>query len=102
VLAREDRIDELLASSLEHVRRSRSEPGCVAHAVHRDAENPLRLVFVEEWADSASLAAHFAVPASRAFAKAIVSLAAEPPRMSIYDANPLPMEALRSVEKGAR
>jgi quinol monooxygenase YgiN len=38
-------IDELLAASLEHVRRSRAEPGCISHAVHRDVENPLRLVF---------------------------------------------------------
>jgi antibiotic biosynthesis monooxygenase len=42
-------IDELLAASLEHVRRSREEPGCISHAVHRDVENPLRLVFFERW-----------------------------------------------------
>ena len=70
IQARPERIDELLALSLEHVRRSRTEPGCLSHAVHRDVEDPLRLVFVEEWADRAALLAHFAVPASRAFVKA--------------------------------
>ena len=89
IVAKADRIDEVLALSLEHVRRSRGEPGCVAHAVHRDAENPLRLVFVEEWKDRESLQAHFAVPASRAFVKSVGALAAGPPQMNLYDASPL-------------
>ncbi|HYP28227.1 MAG TPA: putative quinol monooxygenase [Blastocatellia bacterium] len=91
IVARPDSLDQLLALSLEHVRRSRAEPGCMAHAVHRDAENPLRLVFLEEWADRATLAAHFAVPESRDFVKAARELASEPPRMNIYDAAPLQM-----------
>lgn len=86
IVARGDTLDELLALSLEHVRRSRAEPGCLAHAVHRDVENPLRLVFLEEWADRAALATHFAVPASRAFAKAAAGLAAKPPVLKLYDA----------------
>jgi quinol monooxygenase YgiN len=80
-------VDELLSLSLEHVRRSRSELGCLSHAVHRDAENPLRLVFFEEWENGEALAAHFAVPASRAFVRAARLLAAEPPTINIYDAN---------------
>ncbi|VTU19786.1 Antibiotic biosynthesis monooxygenase [Variovorax sp. SRS16] len=86
ILARADSVDEALALSLEHVRRSRTEPGCISHAVHRDAEDPLRLVFVEQWADHAALLAHFAVPSSRAFARAAGALAAEPPTLQIYDA----------------
>ena len=38
-----------------------AEPGCVAHAVHIDCENPLKLVFIEKWTDAATLAAHFKV-----------------------------------------
>ena len=71
------------------MRRSRTEPGCIAHAVHRDAENPLRLVFVEEWADRAALLAHFAVPASRAFVKAAAACAAAAPAMSLYEVDAL-------------
>ena len=92
VVADTGRLDELLALSLEHVRRSRTEPGCLAHAVHRDAENPTRLVFIEEWSDRASLEAHFAVPAARAFVKAARALAAAPPTINVYDARPLRME----------
>ena len=65
VTARVDSFDEVRKLSLEHVRRSRTEPGCISHAVHVDCENPLRLVFFEQWADRAALLAHFAVPASR-------------------------------------
>ena len=86
VTARPGRYDEALALSREHVAGSRTEPGCVSHAVHRDTENPDRLVFVEEWLDQASLQQHFKVPASRAFAKALAELASEAPTMAVYDA----------------
>jgi quinol monooxygenase YgiN len=86
LLARPDTLDEVLALSIEHVRRSRAEPGCISHAVHRDVENALRLVFVEQWADHAALMAHFAVPASRAFVKAAGGLVAEPPTIQIFNA----------------
>jgi quinol monooxygenase YgiN len=65
VTARKDSLDEVTRLSLEHVHRSRKEPGCISHAVHVDCENTLRLVFFEQWADRAALLAHFAVPASR-------------------------------------
>jgi quinol monooxygenase YgiN len=89
VVAKADSLDKLLAISLEHVRRSRTEPGCLAHAVHQDAENPLRLVFLEEWADTAALAAHFAVPASRDFVKTARELSDAPPVLNIYEATPV-------------
>jgi len=90
ILARAEHLEELLARSLEHVRRSRAEPGCLCHAVQRDAEDPLRLVFFEEWADAAALQDHFAVPASRAFAKLAARLAAAPPTIKVYDAVEVP------------
>ncbi len=86
IVARPDRLDELLGLSLAHVRRSRDEPGCIEHAVHQDAEDPSRLVFVEQWTDRDALQAHFAVPASRAFIKAAGACAAAPPAMAIYQA----------------
>ena len=88
LLARPESLDELTALSLEHVRRSRGEPGCLTHTVHTDVENPRRLVFYEEWADRDAITAHFAVPASRAFVKAAAALSAEPPVMKLYEATP--------------
>lgn len=86
VTARPETFDEILTLSLAHVRRSRTEPGCISHAVHIDSENPLRLVFLERWADRAALLAHFAVPASREVVKTLQSLAAEATQIDIYDA----------------
>jgi len=85
VVIREGSIEEAVQVSLEHVHRSRAEPGCHSHSVHRDCENPQRLIFVEEWADSASLQQHFRVPESGAFVQALTALAAEPPSMVIYE-----------------
>ena len=89
VTARADSLDEVRRLSLEHVRRSRREPGCLAHAVHADCENPLRLVFFEQWADRAALSAHFAVPASRDFVRALQPLASASSTLEIYDATRL-------------
>jgi quinol monooxygenase YgiN len=83
---RKDSFDEARRLSLEHVHRSRQEPGCISHAVHIDCENSLRLVFIEQWEDRAALAKHFAVPASRDFVRALQPLAAASPAIEIYDA----------------
>ncbi len=92
VLAKAGRVTELMTISLEHVHRSRAEPGCVSHAVHIDAENSDRLVFLEEWIDMPSLLAHFAVPASRAFVAAVSELVCASPLINVYEANAVPMK----------
>lgn len=72
------------AECVAHSRRSRAEPGCIAHNVHADCEEPDRLVFVEKWSDAGALLKHFAVPESGAFVKAITALSTETPAMQIY------------------
>ena len=89
VTARQDSFDEVRRLSLEHVHRSRGEPGCISHAVHVDCENPLRLVFFEQWADRTALLSHFAAPASREFVKSLQSLAAAATSIELYDATRL-------------
>ena len=86
VTVRDDSFNEARRLSLEHVHRSRKEQGCLSHAVHIDCENPLRLVFIEHWADRAALAAHFSVPASRDFVRALRPLATVIPAIEIYQA----------------
>ena len=85
--ASDETFSEILRVSLEHVHRSRTEPGCISHAVHRDAERPNRLFFFEQWADRDALFTHFAVPASREFADAVSKLATGIPTLEIYDAS---------------
>jgi quinol monooxygenase YgiN len=89
VKARPEAREEALRLSLEHVQRSRLEPGCLLHSVHHDVEDSNRLVFLEHWADRDALTAHFRVPASGAFAAAVGDLAVEPPTLEIYDAQVL-------------
>lgn len=83
-----DTIEQLISLSLEHVERSRAEPGCQMHSVHRDVEDPLRLVFVEHWDDAEALRAHFARPESAAFVREAVALADGAPELSVFEAQP--------------
>ena len=87
-VVRPEQIDDAIAVSLEHVRRSRTEPGCLAHAVHRDVEDPCRLVFVEQWSDLDALHAHFGVPESTAFVTALGAMTTSRPTLEIYAAEP--------------
>ena len=89
ITAKPEHADEVEQFALEHVRRSRTEPGCLLHSVHRDIEDPLRFVFLEHWADRDALLAHFAVPASGEMVTRAAALATEPPSIQVYDAEPL-------------
>lgn len=88
ITARPESLDAVLAASVEHVRRSRLEPGCLLHSVHQDVEDPNRVVFLEHWEDAAALTAHFAVPASTEFVTRVASLAGGRPTIEVYEANP--------------
>ena len=89
IQARADTFDEVRRLSLEHVARSRAEPGCVEHGVAVDANDGLRLVFFERWADLDALLAHIKVPASREFGAQAARLAARPPDLAAYEATEL-------------
>jgi len=86
-IAREGADAQMQAISLEHVLRSRSEPGCISHEVSRDVEQPNRFVFVERWADMAALQVHFRVEASRQFAKSLAQLSDGKLEMTVYQAD---------------
>ncbi|MDP3459206.1 MAG: putative quinol monooxygenase [Hyphomonas sp.] len=81
---------EITRLCTEHSARSRAETGCLAHNVHVDCEDPARLVFVEYWADMDALEAHFAVPESRAFVRAVRALSPAPTEMKIFSARETP------------
>ena len=88
-VARPESLTELTALSLEHVRRSRTEPGCISHNVYANTEDPLRLFFYEEWETREAIATHFAVPASRAFVAKARELAAEVSAISVNEVTPV-------------
>lgn len=92
--ARIDSVEQMLRLSTEHVMRSRSEPGCLSHEVHRDVEQSLRLVFVERWSDEAALRTHFRLESSRRFARALADLAEGRPEMTVYKTRAFGVERL--------
>jgi quinol monooxygenase YgiN len=87
ITTRPEVTSEAIALSLAHVRRSRLEAGCLSHDVAVDAGQPCRLLFTERWTDLEALHAHFAVPATRAFGKALGGFAASPPSIQVYQAD---------------
>ena len=86
ITARPEAVDEVVRLGLEHVQRSRLEPGCLLHSVHRDVENPNRVVFIEHWADADALKSHFRVRESNEFVKAASALSDEPASIEIFEA----------------
>jgi quinol monooxygenase YgiN len=88
VTAKPDTFTAALAESLAHVRRSRTEDGCISHAVHIDSENPLRLFFYEEWRDMAALQLHFRQPGSVQFITAVRALAQSSEEIIIREVQP--------------
>ncbi len=89
VVAKPETFDDILKLSLEHVERSRKEPGCISHDVHVDCQNAMRLFFYERWQDEAAIKTHFAVPASRGFVKALRELSAETGNAQVFRAEPM-------------
>jgi quinol monooxygenase YgiN len=89
ITAKPEHVEEIEQLALEHVHRSRTEPGCLLHSVHRDVEDPRRFVFLEHWTDRDALLTHFAVPASGEMVTRAAALATEPPSIEIYEAEPL-------------
>jgi len=90
ILAKPETFEALREAGLDHSRRSRGEPGCIAHNVHVDCENPLKLVFVEKWQDQSAVTTHFRVKGSLEFVTAARKLAAEPPVIELFDTKVLP------------
>jgi quinol monooxygenase YgiN len=89
VVVKPEHRDEAMKLGIEHSQRSRAEPGCLAHSCHIDAEAPDRIVFVEEWADLDAVKAHFAVPASGEFVRALSQMGQSAPVMRLFKAEEL-------------
>ena len=90
VTAKPDNFEALLEASLAHVHRSRTEDGCISHAVRIDSEDPMKLVFFEEWRDMASLQAHFVTPGIADLRAAFREHACASEKITAYEATKLP------------
>ena len=61
IQARPESIDKVRRSALRMCAAPR-EPGCLFDSVHHDVEDPLRLVFLEQWVDEDALQHTFECP----------------------------------------
>jgi len=87
LLVKKGNMQEALQASQKHVAHSRTEQGCISHAVYQDPENSLRLFFYEEWVDQAAIDVHFSLPSSQLFVAAVTSLVSAPPNLHIFNAD---------------
>ena len=90
VTAKDGQFEPLRDACLAHVSRSRTEDGCISHAVHVDAENPLRLFFFEEWRDLSALQEHFITPGVAELMGAVREQAASSEKITTYSAQKAP------------
>jgi quinol monooxygenase YgiN len=86
LLIKDDSMAQAMQACQKHVTHSRTEPGCISHAVYQDPEDGLRLFFYEQWEDQASIDAHFVLPSSQAFVAVVRMLVSAPPRLHIFNA----------------
>lgn len=63
--------DEAMAALKELVHETRKEPGCISYILTQDRANPARYMFLEVWADAASLQKHGNAPHIQEFRKKI-------------------------------
>ena len=67
VQAHDGQIGGLLAAARAHVARARQQPGCLAHNMAIDDDDPNVLVFTERWSDLRDLQDHLSSEETRSF-----------------------------------
>jgi quinol monooxygenase YgiN len=78
-----DQREAFLAGSIEGMRRSRAEPGCLEYTLSADPTNPGRVMLFERWARQEDLDTHLA--ASRARPASPTAVAPRAASIVVYD-----------------
>ncbi|MBL8059095.1 MAG: antibiotic biosynthesis monooxygenase [Chthonomonas sp.] len=82
----EDGVEMFLEASHENKAKAQAEAGCEKFDYYLSAEEPLKFVFVEEWASMEHLEAHFATEHFARFMASMQECLAAPPDIRIFDA----------------
>ncbi|MCW5937522.1 MAG: antibiotic biosynthesis monooxygenase [Fimbriimonadaceae bacterium] len=69
--------------------RALTEAGCLKFDYYTSVEDPLKIVFVEEWESMDALNAHFEGPAFKGFFDGFVACLEAPPEIRIFEATKL-------------
>ena len=75
----EGRVDEAIEALTPVIEQTHDEPGCLSYALHRDVNDPLRLVLVERWTSQVALERHFQQPYLEGLGQLAGGLLSEPP-----------------------
>jgi quinol monooxygenase YgiN len=86
--AQEGKVQEATAAFEELVAPTHAEAGCILYALHRGAEDPRRLAFVERWESAELLQAHLGSDHVQAVLARAADLFDGPGDIVVYDAVP--------------
>lgn len=86
--ARPGKEDELAEALGALVVASHGEEGCIAYALHRNVEDPLEFMTVEQWATPEAIGAHFETDHIAAVLARADELLSQPPDIRTYGAVP--------------
>lgn len=89
VQVRPDQVDTALSALETAITATHGEPGCITYALHRDLEDPSRLVIIEKWASAEALAEHGETPHLKQLFTDLGPLLAAPP--TIIHTEPVPI-----------
>ena len=81
--ARAGRAEEVIAGLTPVIEQTHDEAGCLAYALHRDANDPDTLVLVERWTSQVALESHFQQPYIAGLGEVAAELLAQPPVLHI-------------------
>lgn len=87
--AREGKVEEVIAGLTPIIEQTHGEAGCLAYALHRDANDPDTLVLVERWTSQVALESHFQQPYMAGLGELASELLAAPP--ALHFCAPLPV-----------
>jgi quinol monooxygenase YgiN len=76
---RPDAVDTALPALETAIAATHEEPGCIGYALHRDLEDPARLVIVEKWGSAEALEEHGRTPHLKQLFADLGPLVAAPP-----------------------
>jgi len=77
--------DQFCASLPEELEVTRKFPGFVDILIRRHADDPSRVVFVEEWVSRADYDAYIAFRTETGSMDGLAAIVTEPPRVNIWD-----------------
>ena len=85
----EGRVDEAIEALTPVIEQTHDEPGCLSYALHRDVNDPLRLVPAEPWTAQVAPERHFQQPYPEGPGQLAEARPSDPPTLNFCTPVPL-------------